>query len=190
MNIIFFLTVIAATAALAFIARKEQRHKKFATLMAIAVPLIALILYFTFLSPSLTQQALPQSEQEQQEAYAQSLEDEAEKVIAAHAANPDDVTLNLQLASVYMRQDNYDQAADVLNEALQKNPNNEQLVTQLAATYFAQGLLFAGQNKNTQALASLKKAQATVPVGGPFGRDLSVFIKIIEGKIKTENGGK
>jgi tetratricopeptide (TPR) repeat protein len=184
MDFLFICAIIAATAALYVIARKEQRYKTQSYALTVIIPIIALIVYFTFISPRPeTREELPMGQKEMHAQLQQTLKEDETALKEKLAQNPNDPELTGLLANTLMEQTHYDEAAKLLETALAVHPDNKDLITRLSITHFAKGLFLAEQKKYTQALASLQTAKAINQKGGaPYNRDLDMFIKIIERK--------
>ena len=104
--------------------------------------------------------------------------------------DPNDHSALTQLGGLLTKQERYDEAIAILTEGWRKNDHKD-IKLQLAAAYFAKGLLFAEKEDYSTALYLLRVAKTKAPTDAPFYDDIQIFIdEVIEKRADAEKNKK
>jgi tetratricopeptide (TPR) repeat protein len=102
------------------------------------------------------------------------------------AQNPTDPNAIIDLASAYIRIEDYDSAIAMLKNKWLLFPASDMALS-LSTAYFAKGLLMAEQGNYEAALFELRNAQDVAPKEAAFLPDLEYFIKLISEQIAEQD---
>ena len=175
MTVFIICAVISGIATLYLIAPMMQNRPRTCYVLIIFIPVISLLGLLMISQPPPTDlKPAPLIDN-----YAEEAKALKEKLIQ----KPNDPTIILDLAGVYISQERYTDAITLLRQAQKKSPNNEDFSLQLAVAHFARGLLYAENGNYDAGLKSLLYAVAEAPEDAPFLPDIEHFIAQLEKKI-------
>ena len=179
MTVFIICAIISGISTLYLISPMMQTRPNICYVLMIFIPVTSLLGLFVVSSPSsinLKPAPLVDNFAEEEKALMDKL-----------AQNPDDPTVILDLAGIYISQERFTDAITLLRQAQAKDTDNEDFALQLATAHFARGLLFAENGDYEQGVKSLLYAVAEAPENATFLPDIEHFIGEMEKKIEESN---
>ena len=174
-TVLIISAVLSGIATLFLIAPIMQTRPRTGYFLMVFIPATSLLILFMITPIDLSPPPLADS-------YAQEEKSLKENLVQ----KPDNATIILDLAGLYIAQEKFDQAISLLRDAQRKAPDNDDYALQLAAAHFAKGLLYAENGEYEQGLKSLYYALAEAPENAPFLPDIEHFIDQLEKKVAGE----
>lgn len=171
--------ILCAVASIALIAPIAHKHQRLSYALMMAIPCVALGLYMLLGAPGLpSRPALFDTDESRAQARAMAREElEAMKAVSQ---SPDDVMAYMRLAGLRIGQGKFDEAIDLLTNAIALFPEDDNLKMQRGAAIFAKGILHAENGELPQALLTLQDALDKTPPTAPFYADIQSIINKIE----------
>lgn len=175
-TLVFGFTVAVMAAFL--IRCLSREHRRFAILVLIFLPLLSFGLYLWRGEPGLSGAPAFFEAKESPRAQKRALAQQELALIQALAQQPDNLNLMLSLGSLRVKIGRPEDAIVILEQGLEKAPENEEILTEIGAAYYALGisdLLLSGDR--VKALKNMEQSLKYAPENAPYRKEL---IKKIE----------
>lgn len=167
--------LICALSTIIILAPIAQTHHRHSMILMIFIPCIALGLYMFLGAPDVpSHPAIYETDPEIIDARNIVLREL--ETMQAISKEPDNTNLIMRLAGIRMKQGKFDDAAELLQNAVKTFPNEPMLKMQLATAYFAKAMTLLENKRFVESYQAFEKVKQFAPADAPMLDDVNAIM--------------